>query len=75
MTYEIIDIRPKIISPDTYRILFEFLKFRHFTRYYFQIDYDWDKIKYLCKKLEQIHDLIKSDIDEFTKFLANVNKA
>jgi hypothetical protein len=51
MTLEIEDVRPKVICESVYHGLLELLKFRHFSRYYFELDYDWDKLKFLLKKL------------------------
>lgn len=69
MTLEIEDVRPKVISESVYRGLLEMLKFRHFSRYYFELDYDWDKLKYLLKKFNDIHIQIKNDLSDFDCFL------
>ncbi len=69
MTLEIEDIRPKVISGEVYSALLELLKFRHFSRYYFELDYDWDKLLYLLKKFNEMHDRAKADLLEFEAFL------
>ncbi len=45
MILEIEGVRKAVISDETYSNLLEFLKFRHFKRYYFEFDYDWDKLE------------------------------
>ncbi|QTA82129.1 Uncharacterized protein dnl_44960 [Desulfonema limicola] len=72
MTLEIEDVRPKIISEPVYQGLLELLKFRHFSRYYFELDYDWDKLMFLLKKFNDIHEQIKTDLSEFDKFLSKL---
>lgn len=69
MTLQIEDLRIPVISDSTCAILEEFLRFRHFRRYYFQFDYDWDKLEYLEKKFQQLHDPLAADLDGFKKFL------
>ena len=69
MTLQIDGIREAVISDQTYRILLELLKFRHFKRYYFELDYDWDKLKFLQKKFDQVQILIQKDLDRFMSFL------
>lgn len=69
MTLEIEDVRPKIIGESVYHGLLELLKFRHFSRYYFELDYDWDKLMFLLKKFNDIHFQVRKDIAEFDDFL------
>jgi hypothetical protein len=71
MTLEIEDIRIAVISDKTRSLLEEFLKFRHFKRYYFEFEYDWDKLEYLEKKYNKLQPLLNKDFGEFKKFLKN----
>ncbi|MBN2542151.1 hypothetical protein JXI42_04740 [bacterium] len=72
MTLEIRETRIPVISDKTYSILLEFLKFRHFKRYYHEFDYDWDKLEYLQKKYIQVNELFKNDVERFSNFLAEL---
>jgi hypothetical protein len=65
MTLNINKIRPNVLSEKTYQILEEFRKFKDFHRYYFEFDYDWDKIEFLKKKFEEVQDLFEKDIKNF----------
>ena len=69
MTLEIEDVRPKVICESAYHGLLELLKFRHFSRYYFELDYDWDNLRFLLKKFNDIHVQVRTDLSEFDCFL------
>lgn len=69
MTLEIEDVRPKVIGDAAYQGLLELLKFRHFARYYFELDYDWDKLHFLLKKFNTIHHRVRADLSDFDRFL------
>ncbi len=68
MTLEIPDTRRRVISDAVYHGLFELLKFRHFSRYYFELDYDWDKLRFLLKKFNDIRAQVRADLAEFDRF-------
>jgi hypothetical protein len=69
MTLNIPGVREHVISDKTYSILVELMKFRHFRRYYFEMEYDWDKLDYLKNKFEKLHKEIRVDLDHFRIFL------
>jgi len=69
MTLNIPGIREQVISDETYSILVELMKFRHFRRYYFEMEYDWDKLNYLKNKFESLHKDIRTDLEHFKIFL------
>ena len=69
MTLRIQGIRENVISDDTAALLSELLRFRHFKRYYFEFEYDWDRIDFLRKKFEQLRPAVESDLDRFAEFL------
>ena len=75
MTLQIEGIRRAVISEKVHAILTELLKFRHFKRYYFNVEYDWDRIEYLQKKYEQVLPLVEYDLDRFTTFLRELTGA
>jgi len=45
------------------------LKFRHSRRYYFELEYDWDRIDFRLKKLDQVHRPAIADLRQFIDFL------
>lgn len=69
MCLRIPEIREPVISEKTFSLLDELRKFRHFKRYYFSLDYDWDRLDYLAKIFEKLRVKFPPDIDRFTDFL------
>ena len=55
--------------------LFELLKFRHFKRYYFELEYDWDRLDYLVAKLSQAHPLVMHDLERFARFMGALEES
>jgi len=72
MRIEISGVRKAVLSDATYRRLREILRFRHFRRYYFEMDYDWDKLDFLSRKLTELRSLIATDLDKFLEFLSQL---
>jgi hypothetical protein len=72
MKIEIPGVRKAVVSDATYRRLRELLRFRHFRRYYFEMDYDWDKLDFLVKKLAELRPLIAADLGGFLEFLSQL---
>ena len=68
MTLEIEGVRTATVSEEAFSPLFELLKFRHFKRYYFELEYDWDRLDFLVTKLRQVHPLITRDLERFVRF-------
>jgi len=72
MRLQIEGVRETVIADDTYNILIELLKFRHFKRYYFELEYDWDKLDFVQKKFEQADTKVQRDLGKFLVFLENL---
>lgn len=73
MTVNIEGVRRAVVSPDNYPKLLELLKFRHFRRYYFELEYDWDRLEFLKKKLVQAHPVVMADLERFDEYLDELN--
>jgi HepT-like protein len=69
MTLEIPGVRQPVISDAAAPLLLELLRFRHFKRYYFELEYDWDRIDFVRKKYAQLKPLLQSDFERFMRFL------
>ena len=54
MTLRIEGTRDAVISDSTAAALSELMKLRHFRRYYFELEYDWDKLDCLQKVLARV---------------------
>ena len=74
MTLEIEDVRTAAVSDEAFSPLFELLKFRLFKRYYFELEYDWDRLDYLVTKLRQAHPLVTRDLERFVRFAAALDR-
>ena len=69
MTLEIEGVRTSAVSEDAVPPLSELLRFRHFKRYYYELEYDWDRLDFLVAKLRQAHPLITRDLERFGRFM------
>jgi len=69
MTLSIAGVREAVILDSTHVLLLELLKFRHFTRYYYDISYDWDRLDYLMTKFAEARPALHDDLDNFLRFL------
>jgi hypothetical protein len=65
MTLEIVETRPQVITDETYKKLTEILRFRHFKRYYFEMDFDWRKIDYLTELFRESIPLLTAELLAF----------
>jgi len=68
MVIDVPGIRKRVISDHSYSMLLEFMKFRHFRRYYFEFEYDRDRMTYLEKKFMELLPLLKIEIQEYILF-------
>lgn len=69
MTLSIPGVRERAVSDEAYLRLTELRKFRHFRRYYFGLDYEWDKLDFLLGQYEQLTVLLARDLAGFSGFL------
>ena len=74
MTLEIEGVRTAAVSEEAFSPLFELLKFRHFKRYYFELEYDWDRLDFLVTKLRQVHPLVTRDLERFVRFARELDR-
>lgn len=69
MTLKIDGTRPNVISDEVHDDLRELLKFRHFSRYYFDLECDWDRLNYLLKKFQDSRTLLHQQLETFDQYL------
>ena len=60
------------VSEETAPYLGELLRFCHFRRYYFELEYDWDKLDYLQKVFAKVAQRLPSDLAAFQAFLGQL---
>ena len=69
MALEIEEIRQQVIRNENYATLRELMEFRDFKWYYFELDYDWDKLEFVQKKFRQAVPMVEVDLKKFDEFL------
>jgi hypothetical protein len=74
MTLRIEGIRERVVSAESYRLLLELMRFRYFKRYYFELEYDWDKLDFLLAKYQDCKRLVREDLARFIEFLNALEK-
>ena len=65
-------MRDPVIGEETAPYLGELLRFRPFRRYYFELEYDWDKLDYLQKVFAKVAQRLPSDLAAFQAFLGQL---
>ncbi len=74
MTLSVTGRRAAVICVETRLLLDELRRFRHFARYYFDIDYDWAKIEFLFGVLDRVVPALAEDLNEFLIFLSRLDE-
>jgi hypothetical protein len=69
MKIHVAGVREQVLSEKAHALLLELLKFRHFRRYYFDVELDWEKIDFLLRVYDRALPLVKADIERFKDFL------
>jgi hypothetical protein len=69
MTLGIEGLRIPAVSETDYPALLELQRFRHSKRYYFDLDYDCDRLDFMRKKLNSAHPVVVADLRVFMEFL------
>lgn len=70
MTISIPDTRPAVLSDQTRAMLDELMRFRHFKRYYFQLEYDWHRLEYLMGLVGRLEPEVRSEFQVFDRYLS-----
>lgn len=72
MTLRVSGVREQVIREQTAALLNELMRFRHFKRYYLELDFDWAKLDYLLDVYERLLPLLDHDLQEFKSFLVRL---
>lgn len=65
------DARPAVLRGETRSALTALLRFRHFLRHAYAVDFDWNKLKPLAVALSPTHALVARDLADFRGFLTS----
>jgi len=74
MTLEIPAIRPRVLADETALALEEFLRFRHFKRYYFEFKYDAKRIAYLDSRFDETVESVIGELGSYTAKLRELER-
>ncbi|MDE0445284.1 MAG: hypothetical protein OXH96_01350 [Spirochaetaceae bacterium] len=74
MNLEIEGVRAKVVGDTNLVRLRELLRFRHFRRYYVEMEYDWVRIDFLLATLDAAHPAVLADLQDFEVFLRAVRE-
>ena len=69
MTRSIPSIRERVISDASYTALSELRRFRHFKRYYFAFDYDWERLELVCSKYLACRAPVRAELAAYSAYL------
>jgi hypothetical protein len=69
MTLTIPGIRKQVISDNTFHDLEEILRFRHFKRYYFEFEYDWDRLELVRTKFLSARNRLAQELTKYRDYL------
>ena len=72
MNLEIQGVRARVVGDRNLVRLRELLRFRHFRRYFVEMEYDWTRIDFLLATLDEAHPAVLSDLGAFRAFLREV---
>jgi hypothetical protein len=72
LNIEVDGIRPRLLTDDSYSDLDELRRFRHFKRYYYRIEYDWDTLDFLIRKLHRLHPRFVHELETFREFTQEI---
>ena len=75
MTVDVPGTRKRVITDAGYSTLLEFLKFRHFKRYYFEFDFDRERIEYLEKRFVKALPRVRAELEDYLRFLESIEEA
>lgn len=73
MVIHVPETRERVLSEKSRSLLLELLRFRHFKRYYLELDYDWNRLDFLVDVLDRAMPLVHADIERFADFLRRLS--
>ncbi len=74
MKLNIPDIRPSVLTDDSYKLLGELMAFRHVFRHAYNYNLSPDRMEHLRKNIMEHRQIIDIDIERFKNFLEQIFK-
>ena len=75
MIWTVPDVRDRVISDATLAALSELRRFRHFKRYYFAFDYDWEQLELVRSKYLACRRQVHAELAAYSAYLRRLAKA
>ena len=69
MTWTVPGVRERVISDATRAALSELRRFRHFKRYYFAFDYDWERLDLVRSKYLACRSRVRADLEAYAAYV------
>lgn len=69
MTWTVPGVRERVISDTTCAALSELRRFRHFKRYYFAFDYDWERLDLVRSKYLACRGEVRAELDAYAAYV------
>ena len=69
MTRTIPSVRERVISDTSYTALSELRRFRHFKRYYFAFDHDWERLELVRSKYLTCRAPVRTELAAYSVYL------
>ncbi len=74
MKLEVEDLRPRLVSDESYYCLDDLRAFRHFFRHAYDMDLEEEKFEIVAKKALRLKGLYNNDFEKFLSFIKEVGK-
>ena len=74
MTRTIPSVRERVISDTSYVALSELRRFRHFKRYYFAFDYDWERLELVRAKYLACRAPVRTELAAYSAYLQRITE-
>ena len=69
MTWTVPGVRERVISDTTCAALSELRRFRHFKRYYFAFDYDWERLELVRSKYLACRGPVRAELEAYAAYV------
>ena len=72
MTWTVPGVRERVISDATCAALSELRRFRHFKRYYFAFDYDWERLELVRSKYLACRGRVRAELEAYASYVEHL---
>ena len=69
MTHSVTGVRERVLSDESFAALSELLSFRHFKRYYFEFNYDWDRLDLVLRKFAVARERVIGEMNRYVEYV------